>query len=387
MTNSISTRRLGWLEDELARWQQQGLLDAPAATAIRNQYDAGPRLPLSRLLLGLGAAFVGVGLLWLVAANLEQVSPLVRFVGIAAVWLAAVVAAEAVASRRAGAVVGALRLVAALAFGGVVFQAGQSLQVPAYDAELLGAWGAGALLYAYAAAAVAPLAVGILAGAGWFVWLVAERTGSVAGTAVALLLAAVLATAVAVAHRPQHLPQFAPPWRLTAALLALVGLFLAALPQLDGRDAAWPTSVALAALAALGAAGAATVRADRTGRSELGAVVGSVVLAVLLLRWRPPEVDSAADLSGEGLLRAVVAIAVYLLAAAWFAVLGVLREARGLTQLATAGLVVFTVVQSFAVFEPILSGAALFLVLGVVVAGAGWLVDRGRRRLVAEVTA
>jgi uncharacterized membrane protein len=92
-----------------------------------------------------------------------------------------------------------------------------------------------------------------------------------------------------------------------------------------------------------------------------------------------------AELSGEALLRAVVAILLYLLAAVWVAALGVLRDARGLTQLAMAALVLFTVVQSFAVFEPILSGAALFLALGVVLAGAGYLVDRGRRRLVTEV--
>jgi hypothetical protein len=250
---------------------------------------------------------------------------------------------------------------------------------------LVGAWAAGALLYAYAAAAVAPLLVGIVVGVGWYVWVVVERTESVAGAALALMLAGALAAAVAVAHTSVRQPAFAAPWRLACALLVLVGLFLAALPQLDESDEGVPRLVWFSAAAVAVAAVAAGLRSDRTGRLEVVAVLGAGALALLLLRWEPPGPDGASELSGEGLLRAVVAILVYLLAAAGFAVLGVLRDARGLTQLATAGLVIFTVVQSFAVFEPILSGAALFLALGAVLAGTGYLVDRGRRRLVADV--
>jgi uncharacterized membrane protein len=385
---SVSAQRLEWLEQELTRWQQQARIDAETAAGIRMQYTASRRFSLARLLLALGAAFVGVGLIWLVAANLEQLSPLTRVAGIVALWIGAVAAGELLAERRdrpRDAAVGAFRLVAALAFGAVVFQAAQSLQVPAYDSGLVGAWAAGALLYAYAAGAVAPLLVAITTGVGWYLWVVVERTESVAGAVTALLLAAVLAAAVAVAHTTYGQRVFAAPWRLASALLALVGLFAAALPQLDRQDE--PTSVVVwvsAGLVLLAAAGGA-IRADRTGRGELAAVAGAAVLAVLLLQWAPSAPGRVEDLSGEALLRAVVAILVYLLAAAWFAALGVLREARGLTQLAAAALVVFTVVQSFAVFEPILSGAALFLVLGAVLAGTGYLVDRGRRRLVADV--
>lgn len=388
--HDVSARQLAWLEQELARWQAQGHLGADAAAAIRGQYRPTRRLSLARLLLALGAAFVGVGLIWLVAANLDQLSPGIRFAGITALWLAAVVAGELLADRRhregsPDAVVGAVRLVAALAFGGVVFQAAQSLQVPAYDPGLVGAWAAGALLYAYAAAAVAPLLVGVAAGTGWYVWVVVERTDSPAAVVLALLLAAVLAGAVAVGHSGHRRPEFAPPWRVVSALLALVGLFVAALPQLDEQpgalgDVGWTGAVLVLLVAAYAAA-----RADRTGRLELLGVGSAALVAALLLRWRPPQVDRVEELSGEALARAVAAILVYLLAAAWFAALGVLRETSGLTQLATAALVLFTVVQSFAVFEPILSGAALFLALGVVLAVSGYLVDRGRRRLVADV--
>lgn len=390
---SVPAAQLSWLVEELPRWQQDGWIDADTAAGIRAQYTASSRFSLSRLMLALGGAFVGVGVIWLVAANLEEFSPMTRFAGVVAFWLAAVGAAELLAERRvpddersADAVVGALRLIATLAFGAVLFQAAQSLQVPAYDSGLVGAWAAGALLYGYASGAVAPLLVGIVAGVGWYLWVVVERTESVAGAAVALLLAAVLAAAAAVAHSSRWQPRFAPPWRLASALLGLVGLFLAALPRSDEGGYSLTGALGVSVVVALAAAAVAALLGDRTGRLELAAVVGAGALGLLLLRWNPPLPRSAAELSGEALLAALVAILVYLLAAIWFAVLGVLRNAGGLTQLAMAGLVVFTVVQSFAVFEPILSGAALFLALGAVLAGTGYLVDRGRRRLVAEVT-
>ena len=389
--HDVPPDQLAWLEQELARWQAQGHLDPQAAAAIRRQYRPTRRFSLARLLLALGGGFVGVGLIWLVAANFDELSPVARFAGITTLWLAAVAAGELLAERRLreggrDAVVGAVRLLAALAFGAVVFQAAQSLQVPAYDPGLVGAWAAGALLHAYAAAAVAPLVVGIAAGTGWYVWVLVERTTSPATVVTALLLAAVLAGAVAVAHTGRRRPGFAPPWRLASALLALVGLFVAALPQLGEERHAVGAPVWLGAALVLLAAAAAVARADRTGRLEVAAVVGAALVSAVLLRWRPPEVDRVEELSGEALLRAVAAILVYLLAAAWFAALGVLRETGGLMQLATAALVLFTVVQSFAVFEPILSGAALFLALGAVLAVSGYLVDRGRRRLVADVT-
>ena len=67
--------------------------------------------------------------------------------------------------------------------------------------------------------------------------------------------------------------------------------------------------------------------------------------------------------------------------AGWIATVGVRREQPVLTWCATLGLTVFTTVQSFAVFAPIISGATLFLVLGVILLVSGYLFDRARRHL------
>ena len=59
--------------------------------------------------------------------------------------------------------------------------------------------------------------------------------------------------------------------------------------------------------------------------------------------------------------------------------------ARGSTALATAALVVFTTFQSFAVFARIVTGAWLFLLLGVVFLATGVLFDRARRGIAATL--
>src|SRR6476660_4069321 len=147
--------QLHWLEGELAHWQAEGLLAPETAQVIRRRYVASRRFTLSRIVLTLGACFVGLGLVWLVAANLDAMSPLARFALMVAIWLGFVVAAEVLAVRRtragdtASPVVGALRLLA-------------------------GIWGLGALLWAYAVRGVAPLGLAVTLLAVWFVWAVMD---------------------------------------------------------------------------------------------------------------------------------------------------------------------------------------------------------------------
>lgn len=390
----VAPGQLAWLEGELEAWRAAGLVDDLQAGAIRDRYVAVRRFSLARLLLFVGGGFIGVGLLWLVASNLDNLSPLLRFAVVTLLWLGLVAAAEVLAERRAhraadgtdGAspVVGALRLVAALAFGAVVFQAAQSLQVPAFEPSLVGVWAAGALLYAYAVGGVTPLLVGIAAGAGWYVWEVAAAAQDGMGFVLPILLAAAVAGAVAVVHSGRRPAAFATSWREASALLALLGLFVAAFPYVDLDGFAWSVPVVAGIVVAVLAVAASAALA--TGRARLEALAPLVAagVGVLLVLWEPPEVVGGV-VGGEGYAHAFVSVAVYLVAAGWYAVLGVLRDSARLTVVATAALVLFTTVQSFAVFAPIITGATLFLVLGVVLVGSGFLFDRGRRRLVAGI--
>ncbi|HVE99518.1 MAG TPA: DUF2157 domain-containing protein [Mycobacteriales bacterium] len=391
MTREIPAKQLEWLSAEVAAWQRDGIVDDDTATAVLARYRAGRKASVLRLISVLGAAFVGVGLISLVASNVDRMSPLLRFAGITAVWIGAVVVAEVLLRRDPTADdghgtlgVGAARVIAVAAYGATVFQAAQSLQVPAYSSSLLGCWALGALAYAYASRGIGPLVVGIVTLVGWFGWAVGERGDSAAAVIVAVVAAAVVATSVSAMHEGGPVAHFAPPWAYIGALLALGGLFAAAIPDAGEEPlTAAPTLIAVGAAVAV--AGLATVRGSQQVRLEVTASVGVLLATLLLLGWHPDDAGGRATLSAAELTHAVVATALYLAAAVWCGVVGVSRERPQLTNLATAALVIFVTVQSFGVFAPLFSGAALFLVLGVILIAVGALADRGRRRLIEEV--
>ncbi len=390
----VAPGQLAWLESELAMWRAEGVIDGMQEQAIRDRYVAVRRFSLTRLLLFIGGAFVGIGLLWLVATNLDDLSPVLRLVVVTSLWLGFVVSAEVLADRRthrvtdgpegASPVVGAFRLLGGLGFGAVVFQAAQTLQVPAFEPGLVGVWGIGALLYAYAVGGVSPLLVGICTTTAWYVWEVFQAAEDGMAFVLPVLLAAVVAGAVGVVHAGRWRPSFSASWREVSALLVLVGLFVAAFPYVDMREFVWSFPVASGIVVAAVAVAASVVLA--TGRSRLEPLLPLVGVAagVLLVLWESPE-PIEGSVTTEGYAHAFISVAAYVVAAGWYAVLGVLRDSTRLTFVATGALVLFTTVQSFAVFAPIVTGATLFLVLGVTFLGSGYLFDRGRRRLVANL--
>ncbi|WP_392544773.1 DUF2157 domain-containing protein [Oryzobacter telluris] len=388
--HAASPAQLGWLDGELRAWHAEGLVDDTVAAAIRARYVEVRKVTLSRIVLTLGACFVGLGLIWLVASNLEAMAPLTRFVLMVVIWLGLVGVAEVLATRReregdvASPVVGAVRLLAAGAFGAVVFQAAQSLQVPAYEPLLVGVWGLGAVLWAYAVRGVAPLVLGVGLLAFWFVWQVGDVADDAFSVSTALGAVGLASVGVGVANAVLGRREMAPPWREIGALIVLVGLFVAALPYAWGEPGtSWALWVGLAA--AVVVAALAALRGDRLDRLEVGLAALALAMTVGLALWRfDTESLQPDDLGAGAWVRAFLAVAAYLVVASGYAVLGGMRDTGRLTWLATAALVVFVTTQAFAVFAPILSGATLFLVVGVVLLGTGVLADRGRRRLVRE---
>ncbi|MFN8193213.1 MAG: DUF2157 domain-containing protein [Nocardioidaceae bacterium] len=387
-THPVSPRDLAWLERELAAWAGEGLVDDTQVAAIRARYRPTHAFSLATLVLTLGAAFVGVGLIWLVASNLDELAPLWRFLVVATFWLLFTLGAEWLAGRREhggtipSPVVGAARLLAALVFGAVVFQAAQSLQVPAYEPKLVGLWALGALVHAYAVRGLMPLLVGTVGGTVWLVWQAAWDTSNIFAVVLAFVIGGVIAVAVAVVHRGAY-ADFAPPWREAGALLLLVGLFIAAIPDVDTEGFDWTWMLVVGCVVAGLAAVAAAAAGRGWARVEPLAAVAVALLAVGLAVWQPGSDPD--NLNVGDWAHAALAVVSYLLVAAAVAALGVVHDSWRLTFLATAGIVVFTTFQSFAVFARILPGATLFVVLGVVFLGTGYLADRGRRQLAVSL--
>ena len=388
----ISGRRHAWLQQELEQWRSAGLVDEAAAQAIGARYQASSRARAARTLLMLGAALFGVGLIWLVASNLEidEAGPLTRFAFVGALWLGFMALAEVVrGSERVAALAGPLALLAAIGYGATIFQVAQSLQVPAYEPWLLVAWAGGALAYAYATGASGPLVLGVGAAVGSGVWLLSRDVESGASFVLGLALAVPYATAAAVAHREAMRERFAGAWRFASGLLALLALGGAAIPGVL-EDATVPVLTLVAGGAALLLVAAAAVRADRRGRVELTIAVACAVAALALAYGAP---DFSADpFSGDKpsaaqLVHTLAASALFLALSLGLAFVGVARESAALTNLAISAIVLFVAVQSFGLIAPLFSGAALVLSVGAILIVCGLLADRGRRRLLKDVAA
>ncbi len=381
-------RELTWLDGELDHWRTQGWLDAESAESIRSGYQPTTGFTLNRLLLSLGSGFLGIGLIWLVAANLDQLSPGLRFGLATAFWLATTVGAEWLAGRRAhdepsSPLVGAARIVASLALGAVVFQGAQSLQVPAYEPRLVGLWGLGLLTYAYAVRAIGPLSIGIGLTLGWYLWLALPAADSDLTVTITVLAPGVIAAGLAGLHR-RRLPTFAVCWRGYGALLLLAGVFVAALPW-DGDGHRLPISVGIAAGFAVVLAVTGVLSSRGRERLEPTLAVAFAGAGTCLSLWAPA--DEAREVTAGGVSHAIAAVLLYVLVAAGIAALGVLDDDWRLTALATVALVLFTTVQSFAVFARIIEGAWLFVALGAVFLLTGYLFDRARRRLARSLNA
>ncbi len=330
--------RLSWLSGEVRSWQAAGLIADDQADAILAGYAAGRRLSLVRLLLGVGACFVGIGVLWLVAANLESLSPTARVVLVATVWLAALAGGEVLHARSAPApVVGAVRLLAALLVGALVFQAAQSLQVPAYEPFLLACWAAAALVHAYAAGAVTPLLVGVVTGTVYTLWAVLGSAPS--GLALVLTLATVGLAAVGLAAvHDARTPEFARAWRLSGVGLLLLSLVVAAIPGLDlGADAP-PLDLVVGLVATALLVGAGLLVGDRLARAELLGGLAVLAVGAGLVVWQVGTY-AASDPSSQDVVRAIAGLAACATAAVGAAVVGTWRESTALVALATVALV------------------------------------------------
>jgi hypothetical protein len=223
-----------------------------------------------------------------------------------------------------------------------------------------------------------PFLVGVVSGVAW--WFTQPMWDEASGLTVVMLFGAgaVLASGLAVLH-DGRLDAFARTWRTVSGAMALLALFAAAIPDIGGDGIVWSFWLVVAlVLAGTVAAAAVATRPGPRALEPLGAVV-VLVVATLIGLWSTGT--DATDVDASDWLHAAVSVAAYVVLAVALVALGTVREHPPLSWMAMVGLVVFTTFQSFAVFAPIVTGAWLFVVLGTVFLGTGFLFDRARREL------
>ena len=243
----------------VAQWQAAGALAPESAAQARAVLGADAPPPwrgfLDALALWLGAALLGAGVIFFVAANWEQLGKFARLIGMQVLLVAAVAAAIRLAHRR---VAGEAALfLAVLLLGALLALLGQTYQTGADTWQLFALWAALALPWAVAARSAVV----------WLTWVVLVN--------VALVLWLDLQ-----------------PWRLFSALTGAVvtgilnlALLLAwetaarRLPEFEGRIA--PRIIAALAIAALTASAAAGV-IDR--RAFLFDVLPWLVVTAFVIR-------------------------------------------------------------------------------------------------------
>lgn len=357
-------------EPTLRRWTEAGLLDDEVAGKIRRwEHDRrggrGVRWPAS-LALALGGVMLGAGILLLVAAHWDAWSPGMRF-GVALVLVAGF---HLVGAAAAGSAVAAtLHACGTVALGGGVFLTGQIFHLQEHWPGglllwALGAWSGWALLRQWPQGALAAVLTPAWLAGEWVV-----RSGhlgsAVAGAGLVLFSAAYLGA------EPGDGPVALPP-SMRRALGWIGGLAL--IPA-----ALWLVSAEWLAIRPAASVGTASAPAWALA---LGVPIG---IAAALRGWRAlPMAPIALWVAIGPWVLHQHGVAPYLWAAglAGLVVWWGLRDRRSApVNLGMAGFALTVLVFYFSDVMDRLGRSASLIGLGLLLLGGGYLLERGRRRL------
>jgi uncharacterized membrane protein len=382
----ISASRLAWLRGEIAGWRGGGLVGHSEAKAIEADVRTSLRARGARTVMLIGAALLGIGLIGVVAGNLDvdEIGPLERSLLVGLVWLALVALAEVVDGRGAlHALANPIALLAAIAYGATIFQVTQSLQVPAFEPSLILAWALGALVYAYATSRSGPLVLGVGALVGWYVWELSDRTEVAGAIVLGTALAMPLTAAVAAFHEGTRRAPFTGAWRFTAALLGLGALAVAVVAPLG--DPPVPGAVIWAAIPIGFVALVALARGDARQRIEIaGALVvaGATIALVALAPHSDQELFFFDEPPDAVVTFKLVAVGLYIVLASALAYLGAVNGAPAMTGVGVGAIVLLFASQvfTFGLVLANISTAWLLLALGGLLTALGVLADVLHRR-------
>ncbi|WFU10428.1 DUF2157 domain-containing protein [Rhizobium sp. CB3090] len=131
----------GRLERDLKIWVDKGLVDAPAAAAILSEYDSRPAsFSLGRVLAVMAALLVGVAILLFVASNWEAIPRVVRLSGLIALIWAFYLGGAYSFTRGHPILASAVLILGTMSFGGAMSLVGQMYNMSGDDLTMMIVW-------------------------------------------------------------------------------------------------------------------------------------------------------------------------------------------------------------------------------------------------------
>ncbi|THF58238.1 DUF2157 domain-containing protein [Ollibium composti] len=361
---SYSTR----VRQDIARWAENGLIDAATADVLARDVEADDRRSLSfgSILAMMAALLFGAAILIFVAANWEAIPRLARVVALFAVILAGYVGGAVVKTRGHPAIGEALWIVAAAAFGGAIALVGQMYHLAGDESSAVLTWCAGTALAA-AMLRSSPLtvaAVGIAVG--WLFLILFHGFNLFESTEFPHFFVAIVAALFLLSYWTRSQP--------TRHLVLLSLILYTALVVADHNLIGIALALAAVSAVCFAAGALAPGPVDRVvqigGRLPLHGLIGFLT-GMLMLQF-----DAADDAGGNFAIVSAVALAGI---AAAVVLAG--RESRGLRWIAYLGFAFELLMIYVVTMQSMLGTAGFFLAAAVILGLLAFIIIRIEKRM------
>ncbi len=392
------------LREEVEAWLEDGTVTDEQAQAILARYpDYPPGHEASRRRQGLvtglsilGGVLIGLGVITFFAANWDEIPKTVKLASLIAAMALSYGAGYAIWQRSGPtAYAAAFVLLGCIVYGAGVHLIGQIYHVSVDHPNLSMFWflGVAPLAYVTRSRPVMFLAVVLFLAAVAFRlqdWLqgMGENESFIAGVALYIALGAFLFAVGKVKRQMDG-------WEVTGGLFQAIGLVTAflALYMLTFHDlfdavedfsgahwAFWALTAGASVAAVALTAGLAWQRERRGDRSPVDLAEAGIIAVLLATVHLPPLV--AVDWEP---LYPIVFNPLFALSALGLMASGYLRDHEGRVNLSLALIALYVITRYFEFSIDLLDSSLVFFGAGVVLLAGGYLLDRGRRRMLAAM--
>ncbi len=403
--DNFEQRFVSRLRGEVESWEREGTITPEQAGAILTRYPetspgheaARRRQPLVAGISTLGAVLVGLGVITFFAANWDEIPRNVKLAALVAGVLLSYGAGFYLWQRTSYHIVGiALVLLGCIIYGAGVHLIGQIYQMPVDHPNLTAFWFIGVLPLAYVTRSRPMMFLAIilfLAASGFRLayWLESINDEADAAVLSAMLYLALAALLYAIGKAKGLLAG----WEETGGLFRAVGLIVGfgALYALtfhefinnagrigEANYQYWSLAYAASAISVAVLLALEWRRISLGARSMVEPLEIATVLALLtashLLVWLPSDWDP---------LYPIIFNALFALSALGLMISGYLQERESRVNLALALIAIFIISRYFEYSTTLFDRSLVFAGAGVILLAGGFLLERGRRRLLESM--